>query len=141
MQRSLVCNLLGLASDDIFYENLKQKLAERLGSEERATAIEDLGLLQVDPVLKLYTPLDTLSHYLSKKLVFERNERDLVILRHDIRIRWPDGRLELRGINMVTYGDVKGHSAMARTVGYPTAIAAKMILDGNVFLLKLVVKA
>lgn len=127
----MVCNLLGLANDDIFYENLKQKLAERLGSEERAKSIEDLGLLKEDPVLKLNTPLDTLSHYLSKKLVYEKNERDLIILRHDIGIRWPDSRLEERGINMVTYGDVKGHSAMARTVGYPTAIAVKMILDGK----------
>ncbi|XP_008202921.1 alpha-aminoadipic semialdehyde synthase, mitochondrial isoform X2 [Nasonia vitripennis] len=130
--RSVVCNLLGLANDDIFYENLKQKLAERLGSEERAKSIEDLGLLKEDPVLKLNTPLDTLSHYLSKKLVYEKNERDLIILRHDIGIRWPDSRLEQRGINMVTYGDVKGHSAMARTVGYPTAIAVKMILDGEI---------
>lgn len=128
-----MCNLLGLASDDIFYENLKQKLAERLGSEDRAKNIEDLGLLKEDPVLKLNTPLDTLSHYLSKKLVFNKDERDLVILRHELVIRWPDNRLEERGVNMVTYGEVKGHSAMARTVGYPTAIATKMILDGKGF--------
>ncbi|XP_058796549.1 alpha-aminoadipic semialdehyde synthase, mitochondrial isoform X2 [Phymastichus coffea] len=130
--RALVCDLLGLASDDIFYENLKQKLAERLGSEDRAAAIEDLGLLLEQPVHKLGTPLDTLSHYLAHKLAFGEAERDLVVLRHDVRIRWPDNRLEERGLSMVTYGEPHGHSAMARTVGYPTAIATKMLLDGEI---------
>lgn len=129
----LACNLLGLANDNIFYENLKQKLAERVNSWERVKAIEDLGLLEEDLVLKLNTPLDTLTHYLSKKLYYEKNERDLVILRHDIEILWPDNRRESRGINLVLYGDISGQSAMARTVGYPTAIAVKMILDGSSF--------
>lgn len=54
----------------------------------------------------------------------------MVILRHEVGIAWPDNRKELRGINLVVYGDVHGHSAMAKTVGYPTAISVKMILDG-----------
>ncbi|XP_076163729.1 lysine ketoglutarate reductase/saccharopine dehydrogenase [Ptiloglossa arizonensis] len=130
--RVLICNLLGLANDNIFYENLKRKLAEMLNSDEGVQAIEDLGLLKEDLVLKLNTPLDTLTYYLSKKLCYEPTERDLVILRHDIVILWPDNRRESRGINLVLYGDAKGHSAMARTVGYPTAIAVKMILDGEI---------
>ena len=36
-----------------------------------------------------------------------------------------------RRIDMISYGDPKGHSAMARTVGLPVAIATKMILDGE----------
>lgn len=105
-----------------------------LNSEESVKAIEDLGLLEEDLVLKLNTPLDTLTHYLSKKLCYDQNERDLVILRHDVGILWPDNRRENRGINLVLYGEPQGYSAMARTVGYPTAIAVKMILDGIVLL-------
>ncbi|CAD1468806.1 unnamed protein product, partial [Heterotrigona itama] len=130
--RVLICNLLGLANDNIFYENLKRKLAEMLNSEESVKTIEDLGLLEEDLVLKLNTPLDTLTHYLSKKLCYDKNERDLVILRHDIGILWPDNRRENRGINLVLYGEPRGYSAMARTVGYPTAIAVKMILDDEI---------
>ncbi|XP_057330620.1 alpha-aminoadipic semialdehyde synthase, mitochondrial [Microplitis mediator] len=130
--RTLICNLLGLINDDIFYENLKRKLIERVNSEERVQAIEDLGLLAEDSVLKLNTPLDTLTHYLSKKLCFEKSERDLVILRHDIGVVWPGNRIENKGINLVIYGDADGHSAMSRTVGYPAAIATKMILDGEI---------
>lgn len=67
----------------------------------------------------------------SFKLFSERDERDLVVLRHEVGIRWPDGRREERGINFVVYGQPQGHSAMAMTVGKPAAIAAKMILDGK----------
>lgn len=56
-------------------------------------------------------------------------------MRHDIGIRWHDGRREERGINFVAYGQpasTNGHSAMALTVGFPAAIAAKMIVDGEI---------
>jgi alpha-aminoadipic semialdehyde synthase len=51
----------------IFYENLKTRLVERIGNQG-AQAVESLGLLGDDPIVKCGTPLDTLSHYLSKKL-------------------------------------------------------------------------
>ncbi|XP_055375686.1 alpha-aminoadipic semialdehyde synthase, mitochondrial [Condylostylus longicornis] len=127
--RQLVCNLLGLNNSDLFYENLKYKLAERVGNVD---GLESLGLLDDTPVIKMGTPIDTLSHYLSKRLAFAENERDLVILRHELIIRWNDGRREERGINFVVYGQPNGHSAMALTVGQPAAIAAKMILDGEI---------
>ena len=74
-----------------------------------------------------------LGQYLSKRLALGPNDRDLVVLRHEVGITWPDQRHELRGINLVCYGQPNGgYSAMARTVGYPTAIATKMILDGEI---------
>lgn len=68
LQRQLIVNMLGLTDSSIFYENLKQKLAERIGSN--VTDIEELGLLDDVPVVKLNTPLDTLSNYLSKRLEY-----------------------------------------------------------------------
>lgn len=38
----------------------------------------------------------------------------------------------MKGINLVSYGEPQGYSAMAKTVGYPTAIATKMVLDGEI---------
>lgn len=55
----------------------------------------------------------------------------MVVLRHDVRIVWPDKRRERRGITLVSYGDLNGYSAMARTVGYPVGIATKMVLNGK----------
>nr|CAD7596494.1 unnamed protein product [Timema genevievae] len=160
-QRQLVCNLLGQSDSTIFYENLKRQLLERVGGSGtfRVEALESLGLLEDIHVIKLNTPLDTLSHFLSKRLamgealqfsgkslglalvfsfnvyfsrqhVSEPHDRDLVILTHEIGILWPDGRRELRGIHLVSYGE-PGCTAMSRAVGIPTAIAAKMVLDGE----------
>lgn len=64
--RQLIINLLGLTDEDIFYENLKMKLAERVGNGDY---IEKLGLLDKALVVKQGTPIDTLSLYLSKRLV------------------------------------------------------------------------
>lgn len=37
----------------------------------------------------------------------------------------------MRHIDFVVYGDKDGYSAMAKTVGYPAAIAAKMVLESK----------
>ncbi|XP_055298286.1 alpha-aminoadipic semialdehyde synthase, mitochondrial isoform X4 [Sitodiplosis mosellana] len=131
--RQLIVNMLGLTDSTIFYENLKQRLAERI--PQHGEFIERLGLLDETPVVKLNTPIDTLSDYLSKRLAFDDNERDLVILRHEFIVRWPDNTREEKGIDFVVYGTPAaqgGDSAMALTVGYPAAIATKMILDGEI---------
>ena len=49
-------------------------------------------------------------------------------------IRWPDNRREHRGINLVSYGssDPEGYTAMAQTVGFPCAIATRMVLDKEI---------
>ena len=53
-------------------------------------------------------------------------------MRHDIGVEWPDGSTETNNIDFVVYGEPHGYSAMAVTVGYPTAIATQMVLDGEI---------
>lgn len=133
--RQFMCNLVGITDDNIFYDNLKNQVFERVGrNESRLKAIEDLGLLSDEMVVKHGNPIDTISQYLSKRLALGPTDRDLVVLRHEVGILWPDNRREQRGINLVCYGQSSsgGYSAMARTVGYPAAIAAKMLLDGEI---------
>lgn len=60
--------MLGLTDSTIFYENLKTRLSERISIS--ADYIEQLGLLDDLPVMKLGTPIDTLSNYLSKRLAY-----------------------------------------------------------------------
>lgn len=64
----------------------------------------------------------------------------MIVMRNEIGIRHPSGHLEDKYINLVVYGDDKGYSAMAKTVGYPTAIAAKMILEGMYLSSSLLIK-
>ncbi|CAF4268848.1 unnamed protein product, partial [Rotaria magnacalcarata] len=79
--------------------------------------------------------LDTLSNWLAKRLTYGPNERDIVILHHQVGVTWPSvsrTENELKTIDMVIYGDQK-HSAMAKTVGLPAAIATRMLLDNEIY--------
>lgn len=55
----------------------------------------------------------------------------MIVMRDSFGIRHPSGHLENKTIDLVVYGDINGFSAMAKTVGFPTAMAAKMLLDGK----------
>ncbi len=55
----------------------------------------------------------------------------MIVMRHDVGVQWPDGSSEMRNIDLVVYGNPTGYSAMAATVGFPTGIAAKMVLEGE----------
>jgi alpha-aminoadipic semialdehyde synthase len=63
-------------------------------------------------------------------LISVPGERDVLIMRHDIGVEWPNRKEETFHVDFVIYGNPNGYSAMAATVGYPTAIAAKMVLEG-----------
>ena len=55
----------------------------------------------------------------------------MLIMRHDIGVEWLDRSREEHHVDFVVYGEPGGYSAMAKTVGYPTAIATKMVLEGK----------
>ncbi|XP_077536251.1 alpha-aminoadipic semialdehyde synthase, mitochondrial-like [Haemaphysalis longicornis] len=130
--RQFMTTLLG-QRDNLATSNIKNLIYERVDKcEFRTKAIENLGLIDDTPIEKKNTPLQTLIFHLSNRLAYEPGERDVVIMRHDIGIEWPNGKKEMRNIDMVAYGDPNGYSAMAKTVGYTAAIAAKMILQGEI---------
>uniref|UniRef100_A0A8C5H9N1 Saccharopine dehydrogenase (NAD(+), L-glutamate-forming) n=1 Tax=Gouania willdenowi TaxID=441366 RepID=A0A8C5H9N1_GOUWI len=84
------------------------------------------------PVPHADSVLAALTKHLEAKLSFGKGERDMIVLRNDVGIRHPGGELETKHISLVVHGDPKGFSAMAKTVGYPAAIAARMVLDGEI---------
>ncbi len=54
-------------------------------------------------------------------------------MHHEIGVQWQDSTEQTRKIDFTVYGDPNGYSAMAASVGFPTGIATKMILDGEYF--------
>lgn len=77
------------------------------------------------------TLLDSFCALLQKKLQYSTGERDMVVMHHEFLIEGPQGR-EVLESSLIEYGQPEGFSAMARTVGYPVAVAAEMIADGQV---------
>jgi len=90
------------------------------------------------------TPMDLVSTLLAHKLRYLPGERDMVILSHEVVVRPYTADIvsasmtgapvqqEVHTSQLVTYGEVGGNSAMARTVGLPVAAATLRILNGEV---------
>uniref|UniRef100_UPI00358EC73D alpha-aminoadipic semialdehyde synthase, mitochondrial isoform X2 n=1 Tax=Myxine glutinosa TaxID=7769 RepID=UPI00358EC73D len=128
---NLMSRMLGVQMSDS--HSLREAVKRRLnGDEAQTSAIEQLGLLgdakvgQVDNVMK------ALINHLACTLTYGSDERDMVILRNELKIKLPSGAQETEIQSLVVYGDPKGYSAMAKTVGLPCAIATQMLLDGMI---------
>jgi saccharopine dehydrogenase-like NADP-dependent oxidoreductase len=92
-----------------------------------------LGLFADEPVpIKRGGTIDILTARMVERLAYRTGERDMIALRHEFLVRRPDGRLERIRSTLVDFGVPGGDSAMARTVGLPVAIAARLILEGRI---------
>ncbi|KAK4192883.1 Saccharopine dehydrogenase [Podospora australis] len=91
-----------------------------------------IGLFSDEPITAKSNPLDTLCATLEKKMQYEENERDLVMLQHKFEIEHADGSRETRTSTLCEYGVPNGYSAMAKTVGVPCAVAVKQVLNGTI---------
>lgn len=56
-------------------------------------------------------------------------------MHHEIGYKLSNGQNETKTIDFIHYGEMNGHTAMAKTVGLPTAIAAKMVLESRCLLI------
>ncbi|KAK9769043.1 putative Saccharopine dehydrogenase [Seiridium cardinale] len=90
-----------------------------------------IGIFSDEKIVPRGNPLDTLCATLEKKMQFEENERDLVMLQHKFEIEHKDGSRETRTSTLCEYGEPKGYSAMAKLVGVPCAVAVKQVLNGT----------
>ena len=117
--------------------NLKGDLAARLDIAIDAKPITDfewLGLLGGDSIPAADTTyLDVVASRMLAKMPYEPGERDMLVMQHEFVAEYPD-RTEKTTATMVDYGIPNGDSSMSRLVGLPAAIAARMILQGEIVL-------
>ncbi len=114
-------------------KNIKSDLAKHVGVEEKHSLIsclEWLGLFSSKKIKRNASPIDITADLMQKKMSYKENERDMIILHHDIMAEFPKG-LEHITSTLIDYGIPGEDSSMARTVGLPCAIAAKIFLDGK----------
>ena len=115
------------ATSLMIHLGLTSEEAERLFA-----ALKWLGVLDTTLRPSQAAPIDNFCSLLQDKLKYQAGERDLVYLHHEFLFRDQNGRQHCKTLTLCEYGDPKGFSAMARTVGYPVAVAAKLILDGKI---------
>lgn len=130
--KQLLCDLVGISRSSPC-EKLKEVVFTKLGGDNtQLEAAEWLGLLGDEQVPQAESIVDAFSKHLVSKLSYGPEEKDMIVMRDSFGIRHPSGHLENKTIDLVVYGDFNGFSAMAKTVGLPTAMAAKMLLDGEI---------
>ncbi|XP_026030673.1 alpha-aminoadipic semialdehyde synthase, mitochondrial [Astatotilapia calliptera] len=130
--KELLCQQMDLSSS-VSQNVFEQAVYEHTGQDDfRMDTLRCLGMLGDELVPHAESILAALAKHLETKLSFDKGERDMIILRNDVGVRYPTGELETKHISLVVYGDPTGFSAMAKTVGYPAAIAARMVLNGEI---------
>jgi saccharopine dehydrogenase-like NADP-dependent oxidoreductase len=117
-------------------EDLVAATARKLGIPKEAYPIENLEWLGMFSDRKLdadrISPLDAMGNLMYEKLAFRPGERDMLVLFHDFRAEFPEGRSERIISQLIDYGIPHGDSSMSRTVSLPAAIAVDMILTGQI---------
>lgn len=77
------------------------------------------------------SPAEILQKILMRKWNLSDNDKDMIVMWHKF-IYTKDGKEYEKHSSMVVKGDNQIHTAMAKTVGFPVGITAKMILNGTI---------
>jgi len=118
-------------SEDDLVTNFSRYIGVDITSElmERITW---LGLLDEKPIgLTKASPADVLQKLLEDKWQTQPNDEDMIVMQHLIEHQRGEEKYFTKSSLVVT-GSLNGLSAMAKTVGYPLGIAAKLILSNRI---------
>lgn len=75
---------------------------------------------------------DVLQHLLETKLAMQENDKDMIVMLHEIAFTTAAGIPQKIESSLVVIGEDSMRTAMAKTVGLPLGIAAKLILEGQI---------
>jgi saccharopine dehydrogenase-like NADP-dependent oxidoreductase len=76
------------------------------------------------------SPAQLLEMFLVKKLSLCPGDKDMIVMHHEFEYHL-NGKNKRIISSMINIGDDENHTAMAKTVGLPVAIMAKLILNGD----------
>ena len=115
--------------------DLKTDLSNFLGVAVDAKPVTDLEWLGFFSDGSLpegaNTYLDVVASRMLSQMKYGPGERDMLVMQHEFVAEYPD-RTEKITSTMVDYGIPNGDSSMSRLVGLPAAIAARMIIQGEI---------
>ena len=122
--------------DTITIEALRDKAEETILQKmhEANLSIQQLfflGLKDETLINKgLCSAADVLQFIIEKKLALEPDDKDLIVMRHEIEYLF-EGKKYTVNSDLSIIGEDSTHTAMAKTVGLPLGIAAKLLLEGK----------
>ncbi len=114
--------------------NLKERLAEFLREEingEVMMKLDWLGIFSNEKItLHNATPAQILQELLERKWKLQHGDKDMIVMQHKFEYTLLQKSHTVIS-SFVIKGDDEIHTAMAKTVGLPAAIAVRMILTGK----------
>lgn len=117
-------------------KNILQNLCDFVGylpHDEVIKMIEWTGILGNEEIgLKHASPAEILQKLLEKKWVLKPNDKDLIVMQH--LFEYVNSKQETKKISssLVVTGKDNIHTAMAKTVGLPMAMAARKVIKGEI---------
>jgi saccharopine dehydrogenase (NADP+, L-glutamate forming) len=118
--------------DIVWAISSRHKFPSTEEKERIISGLEWIGMFSDEKIIPRGNPLDTLCATLEKKMQYEEDERDFVMLQHKFLIENKDGSKVIRTSTLADYGEPKGYSSMAKLVGVPCAVAVQQVLDGTI---------
>jgi saccharopine dehydrogenase-like NADP-dependent oxidoreductase len=91
-----------------------------------------LGLFSNEKInKKVETSAEVLTELINEKLKLHEMARDMVVLQHQLIVQYPEekNRKEKIVSTMINYGEKAGFSSMAKSVGLPAAIVARLLME------------
>ena len=112
--------------------NKKARFASNVFTEEFSSQINYLGLRNNERIAAPFTSSASILQYLLEtKLSMQQLDKDMIVMVHEIGYR-KQGKNERVVSSMIVKGNDQGHTAMAKTVGLPLGIAAKLIMQRKI---------
>lgn len=116
-------------------QSVKEKLVAFMGNEidaEVLSKIEWLGIMEDRKIrLKDATPAQILQDLLEEKWLLKENDKDMIVMQHEFEYKL-NGKNKKITSSLVVKGEDQTYTAMAKTVGLPLAISAKLILQEKI---------
>jgi len=96
--------------------------------------LEWLGIFEKKPIgLKRATPAQVLENLLKQKWQLQPDDKDMIVMWHKLEYCNPaNSKRYRRTSSLVVTGENREQTAMAKTVGLPLAIAAKLVLTDKI---------
>ncbi len=112
-----------------------EKLCSAFGLTPNGKEIHRLkwsGLLSEEKIgLDKGTPAQVLEHILNKKWKLSAGDKDFIVMWHRFKYELKGKQKEVQAYLTAT-GDDEVYTAMAKTVGLPLAIAARLLAEGKI---------
>ena len=94
--------------------------------------VEWLGIFKDTRInLKDASPAQILQKICEEKWTLGSFDKDMIVMQHQFQYM-KNGKINKLNSSLLVYGETPRYTSMAKTVGLPVAIAAKLILSGDI---------